>query len=91
VAVGGDVSTTLADRVSAETTRIRPGRIALDVLAAPLWLVGWLAFWTVLLISSTVRWCWAGVRLGWLDGQAQAGRRGYGAGRWPVKVRSGTG
>lgn len=81
------MSVTLSQRVQAEAVRARASWSLLDVLAAPLWLAGWLAFWTVVVVAAAGRWAWAAVRLGWLEARAQASRRGTGAGRWPVTAR----
>lgn len=42
--------TTTVDRIQERATTIRPGRAALEVLAWPLWLIGWLigAVWVAL-------------------------------------------
>lgn len=79
----------LSTRAHAEAGRGSLSATVLDVLLAPLYAAGWVSFWVVLVVVSTVRLGWAAVRLGWADARALARSRGVAATGWPVREREG--
>lgn len=65
------------DRINAEAREIDLGRTILTVLAAALWLIGWVAGKTAGFVFGAVAWSLAAVRVGWRDAR---GRRPDGGG-----------
>jgi hypothetical protein len=59
----------------------------LDVALAPLWALGWLAFWVMLVLTEGGRLVSAAVQLGWSDARAKAQAREVAVSRWPTKPR----
>jgi hypothetical protein len=57
---------TVLERTQATSSRIEVRRIALTVLAAALWALGWLAGKT----CSAVMWVAAAILIGWTDSRA---------------------
>lgn len=76
----------LARRVSARA-RLAGGPWVLDLVAFVFYIIGALAFWSLVLTGGVVRWCLAAVWLGWLEARESALGRGLDASRWPVRAR----
>lgn len=62
------MATTFVDRVAVQAQQVRPVKALLTVLAAPFYVVGFLAA----LVVVVAVWFWAAVQVGWAD----ARRRG---------------
>lgn len=78
----------LSSRIGAESRRSSTGPRFLDVVGMPFYVVGLLAFWTLVVAGGVARWCVAGVRLGWVEARRSAQGRGFDAQRWPVRPRA---
>ncbi len=59
----------------------------LDLLLAPLYALGWVVFWVILIATETFRLSWAAVRIGWQDARESARTRRIAVDRWPARAR----
>ena len=60
------------DRITAEAREIDLARTILSVLAAVLFVIGWLAGKTVGLVLGVVAWSFAAVKVGWQDARRRS-------------------
>lgn len=62
--------------ITEAAAQVRPGRVLLEVVAAPFYVLGWLAFWLVVGGVRAVVWLGMAVKFGWVDARDTAAARG---------------
>jgi len=71
------------DEISQAAREVRLGRILLEVIGAPFYVLGWLVFWVVVGGLRGVIWVAIAVKFGWMDARKSAQARGVTMPVWP--------
>lgn len=72
------MATTVAavmERIDTEARELHPGRVLLTLLAAPFFIIGWIAAHVVRIAWRAIAWCWVAILVGYrvANGQDPAG------------------
>lgn len=65
----------VVERIDTEARELHPGRVLLTLLAAPFFVIGWVAAHIVSAVWRVITWCWVAILVGYrvANGQDPAG------------------